>query len=72
MTKSKHENQLRFEGVLLGAHTPNHPIPACLDGPRAREGKDLIQLPRLTPWDRTELRFGLRLAADTQNGDKTV
>jgi peptidoglycan/xylan/chitin deacetylase (PgdA/CDA1 family) len=28
----------------------------------ARTGCDLYQLPRFTPWDRTSLRFGLRLA----------
>lgn len=27
----------------------------------ARAGADLLQLPRFTPWDRTEFRFGLRL-----------
>jgi peptidoglycan/xylan/chitin deacetylase (PgdA/CDA1 family) len=27
----------------------------------ARKGSDLFQLPRFTPWDRTRLRFGLRL-----------
>lgn len=28
----------------------------------ARQGSDLFQLPRFTPWDATRLRFGLRLA----------
>jgi peptidoglycan/xylan/chitin deacetylase (PgdA/CDA1 family) len=28
----------------------------------ARTGSDLLQLPRFTPWDRTPLRFGMRLA----------
>lgn len=30
----------------------------------ARRGADLFQLPRFTPWDRTEFRFGLRLIAN--------
>jgi hypothetical protein len=29
----------------------------------ARPGDDLFQLPRFTPWDRGNFRFGLRLAA---------
>jgi peptidoglycan/xylan/chitin deacetylase (PgdA/CDA1 family) len=28
----------------------------------ARQGDDMLQLPRFTPWDRTSARFGLRLA----------
>jgi peptidoglycan/xylan/chitin deacetylase (PgdA/CDA1 family) len=30
----------------------------------AAEGCDLMQLPRFTPWDRTQLRFGMRLLAN--------
>jgi peptidoglycan/xylan/chitin deacetylase (PgdA/CDA1 family) len=30
----------------------------------ARAGGDLMQLPRFTPWDRTRLRFGMRLLAN--------
>ncbi|MFN2289302.1 MAG: polysaccharide deacetylase family protein [Chromatocurvus sp.] len=33
---------------------------------------DLYQLPRFTPWDSTELRFGLRLANNTRQQGKTV
>jgi peptidoglycan/xylan/chitin deacetylase (PgdA/CDA1 family) len=27
----------------------------------ARRGEDLFQIPRFTPWDRSRLKFGLRL-----------
>lgn len=30
----------------------------------ARQGSDVFQLPRFTPWDRTALRFGLRMVAN--------
>lgn len=33
----------------------------------ARHGADYFQLPRFTPWDRTELRFGLRLIANMRS-----
>jgi hypothetical protein len=34
----------------------------------ARAGDDLFQLPRFTPWDRPNWRFGLRLAANRLSG----
>lgn len=32
-----------------------------------RRGTDLFQIPRFTPWDRTPLRFGLRMAANMRH-----
>ncbi|MBK8744995.1 MAG: polysaccharide deacetylase family protein [Propionivibrio sp.] len=33
----------------------------------ARSGVDLYQVPRFTPWDRSELRFGVRLLSNLRN-----
>lgn len=38
----------------------------------ARRGADMMQLPRFTPWDRTELRFGLRLLDNLRKPGRTV
>ena len=35
----------------------------------ARQGTDRFQVPRFTPWDRSRLRFGLRLAANLRRRD---
>jgi peptidoglycan/xylan/chitin deacetylase (PgdA/CDA1 family) len=34
----------------------------------AKRQSDMLQLPRFTPWDRTRVRFGLRLAGQLLNG----
>jgi peptidoglycan/xylan/chitin deacetylase (PgdA/CDA1 family) len=33
----------------------------------ARRGEDIFQIPRFTPWDRSRLKFGLRLARNLSN-----
>ena len=38
----------------------------------ARSATDLMQLPRFTPWDRSELRFGLRLVDNMRKEGKTI
>jgi len=35
----------------------------------ARAGCDIYQIPRFTPWDRTDLRFGLRLIGNRWRRD---
>jgi peptidoglycan/xylan/chitin deacetylase (PgdA/CDA1 family) len=35
----------------------------------ARAGDDLYQIPRFTPWDRADWRFGLRLAHNAMRSD---
>jgi peptidoglycan/xylan/chitin deacetylase (PgdA/CDA1 family) len=35
----------------------------------AHLGCDLFQIPRFTPWDRTQLRFGLRLARNARTAE---
>lgn len=38
----------------------------------ARHGSDIYQLPRFTPWDRTPLRFGLRMVNNLRSLGKVV
>jgi hypothetical protein len=35
----------------------------------ARAGDDLYQIPRFTPWDRADWRFGLRMAHNLMRHD---
>lgn len=129
MMSSAQVQALRRSGMVIGAHTVNHPILAALDeaaaereiragrdaleglldervglfaypngrpgadyGPAnvamvraagfdaafttawgaARAGCDMAQLPRFTPWDRTRLRFGLRMAGNLRRRPDAV
>jgi hypothetical protein len=38
----------------------------------ARSGADLFQLPRFTPWDRGDLKFGARMASNLLNASPAV
>jgi hypothetical protein len=38
----------------------------------ARPDSDVLQLPRFTPWDRSRLRFGMRLLANLRRGPEAV
>ena len=38
----------------------------------ARRNADLFQLPRFTPWDRNDLKFGIRMARNLMNPDRLL
>lgn len=38
----------------------------------ARAGSDIFQIPRFTPWDRSDLKFGLRMLRNALKGDYEV
>ncbi|MGZ9075061.1 MAG: polysaccharide deacetylase family protein [Burkholderiaceae bacterium] len=38
----------------------------------ARSGADIFQLPRFTPWDRGDLKFGLRMASNLLNASPAI
>lgn len=59
----RHTQMVRQAGYLAAVSTS----PGA-----ARRGADLYQLPRFTPWDRTPLRFGLRLVHNLRSAGEVA